>query len=144
VAAGAAPASAAPPSSIRIKAKTSEIYLYDGSPTGTGPSEPATTVSTVVRRCPAGDYFLQATLVQDGVSLPWATTALGAGEAYCSGTRRTPLVMGFYGPDLHPGRATAHFALYRYDCVNGICSVSDIATVEATRTVHIPRSHPGT
>ncbi|MEO6627231.1 MAG: hypothetical protein ABIP03_01545 [Aquihabitans sp.] len=139
VAAGAAPADAARSSSIRIDPRASKIYLYDGSPDGTGPSFPATRVSTVVNRCEAGDYYLDATLTQDGVNLPWATGALGAGEFACDGTSfRTQLSMSFYGPTLHPGRATAHFALRKYECVSGVCYLSDTPTVEATSAVHIP------
>ena len=44
------------------------------------------------------------TLVQDGVSYPVASTALGVGEFSCTATKTTARFnLGFYGNGLHPG-----------------------------------------
>jgi hypothetical protein len=113
---GATPAAAQPKSGpwMQIDQKASEIWLFDGSPDGSGPSVPATTVTASLHDCPAGQYLLVAELVQDGAAAYWATTALGAGEVSCAGGNAPLTVtMGFYGHpvDIHPGRATATFAL---------------------------------
>ncbi|CCH16590.1 Protein of unknown function [Micromonospora lupini str. Lupac 08] len=118
--------------SIRIDHRTSEIYLYDGSPDGTGPAFPAATARGEVRNCPTGVYFLSASLIQDGLPTYWATGGLGAGEIVCDGGTAS-ISMGFYrgGPVLHPGRATVRFELH--DAYVGT------TLTEKTRTVRIPR-----
>ncbi|MFG3558008.1 hypothetical protein ACGGAQ_26900 [Micromonospora sp. NPDC047557] len=118
--------------SIRIDHRTSEIYLYDGSPDGTGPAFPAATARGEVRNCPTGVYFLSASLTQDGLPTYWATGGLGAGEIVCDGGTAS-ISMGFYrgGPVLHPGRATVRFELH--DAYVGT------SLTETTRTVRIPR-----
>jgi len=121
-----------------IKPTASPIYQYDGSGTGEGPTFPATDLRAFVKKCPAGDYEMNATLKQDGVSMDWATTGRGAGEVFCTGSG-VELRMGFYGPTLHPGKAKAYFALHKVTCTDGVCTVSERPTVKAWRVVHIPR-----
>ncbi|RKS73860.1 hypothetical protein CLV35_2354 [Motilibacter peucedani] len=136
----AGPASASPHApTLHLKGKTSAIYGFDGSVEGTGPVLPAANVVAEVKNCPQGDWMLDATLVQDGVSYSWATTALGAGYGEC-GVDEAPftVAMGFYGTALHSGRATAHFAIYHYVCSEGICSPEATTTMEDTRVVRIP------
>lgn len=132
---GAAPAAACG-AAVRIAPRTSTIFDYDGSPDGTGPIQPATTVSAVARRCPAGTYQLDARLVQDGVAMQWATHAKGAGEVFCDGDGPTVVRMDFTGPSLHPGRARATFRLVPSDCDPAGCRV-----LSGVRTVRIPRAH---
>ena len=132
VIASAGLARAAPAPTAQIKSKTSEIYMYDPSPAGTGEIfYPATRVTTVLKHCPEGEHRLSATLTQDGVSLPWATTAHGAGELFCRGDdRKSTITVGFYGPNLHPGTATATFAL---EDGSGTSTVEEVS-----RVVRIP------
>ena len=76
--------------------------------------------------------MLWATLVQDGVSYPVASTALGVGEFSCTATDTAPrLRMGFYGNSLHPGPALAIVSVYVQ--VDGMPVL-----VESSRTVRIP------
>lgn len=124
-----------PGPSIAISVNTSAIYLYDGSPNGTGPAFPATTVAAVLKNSPQKDLRLTATLVQDGVTMSWATGAKGAGYYDCSSWACDELLsidMGFYGPTLHRGDATAHFLVEEANCI------SDCLVAEDTETVHIP------
>jgi hypothetical protein len=106
-------ADAAPAARVKIAHGTSAFYQYDGSVLGTGPTYDAVAVHAQLSNCPAGDYVYWMTLVQDGVSYPVASTALGTGELYCTGARTTPLVLGFYGNGLHPGLAKATVTVYR-------------------------------
>lgn len=108
-----AAADAAAPARLKIANSTGAFYQYDGSPTGTGPTYDAVAVHAQLRNCPVGDYILDMSLVQDGVSYPVASTALGSGELYCSGASTTQLVMGFYGNGLHPGQAKVTITVYR-------------------------------
>src|ERR1700710_354420 len=96
-------ADAAPAARVAIAHDTSAFYQFDGSPLGTGPTADAVAVHAQLRNCPAGNYIIDMSLVQDSVSYPVASTALGSGELYCSGAKTTPLVTGFYGNSLHPG-----------------------------------------
>jgi hypothetical protein len=109
-----ATASAAAPAHLKITHSTGAFYQYDPSPDGTGPLYDAVAVSTQLRGCPAGDYVLWMTLVQDGVSYPLASTALGVGEFSCTATNTAPaLRLGFYGNGLHPGAARVSATVYR-------------------------------
>ncbi|GAB3955768.1 hypothetical protein [Micromonospora vulcania] len=129
----AAPATAsARGAKIRIEHRTSALYPYDPSYEQEGLAYPATIVRGEVRRCPAGTYFLSASLTQDGLPTVWATSGHGAGEVTCDGGT-VSLTMGFYRTDpvLHPGRATVRFELH--DAYVGT------TLTETTRTVRIPR-----
>ncbi|MDQ1739552.1 MAG: hypothetical protein QOE53_1204, partial [Pseudonocardiales bacterium] len=104
----------------------------DPSPAGTGPLYDTVTVNAQLRGCPAGDYVLFMTLVQNGVSYPLASTALGVGEFSCTATATAPqLGMGFYGNSLHPGAAQVIATIYRQ--ADGMPVLA-----EATSTVRIP------
>lgn len=128
-------ADAAPASRLKIAHNTSAFYQYDGSPTGAGPLFDAVRVSVQLQNCPAGDYLLWASLVQDGVSYPVASTALGVGEFSCGGTRTAPqLSMGFYGNGLHPGPARVTATVYRQQ--DGMPVL-----VESSRMVRIPAGY---
>jgi hypothetical protein len=125
-------ADARPATRLTIERTTSAFYQYDGSPTGTGPLYDAVAVHAQLRNCPAGNYVLWATLVQDGVSYPVASTALGVGEFSCTATNAQPRVgMGFYGNGLHPGTALVTFTVYQQ--ADGMPVL-----VEGSRTVRIP------
>ena len=89
-----AAAEAAPPARVKIAHGTSGFYQYDPSVAGTGPTYDAVAVHAQLRNCPVGDYVYWMTLVQDGVSYPVASTALGTGELL-TGASTTPLVLGF-------------------------------------------------
>src|SRR5664279_656184 len=68
---------------LSIATRTSPIYTYAGT-FDTGPFDPATEVSSTLQHCPAGDYQLSATLVQDGVAAGYATgDAMGAWDVTC-------------------------------------------------------------
>jgi hypothetical protein len=128
-------ADAAPATQLQIDRNTSAIYQYDPSPAGTGPEYDTVTVHAQLRNCPAGDYLVDVTLVQDGVSYPWATTALGAGELTCTATSTRPKVgMAFYGNGLHPGPAQATITVYRQ--VDGMPVLT-----KSSRTVRIPAGY---
>ena len=129
---GAVPAAASAPPSIHIKARTSEIYMYDDSPNGTGSFHPAANVSGTVVGCQPGEWYIRyASLVQDGVSFAWADGgALGSIEWVCGADKKSPISMSFYGDSLHSGKAVAHFGVAP-ESGSGV-------TVEATRTVMIP------
>jgi hypothetical protein len=99
-------ASAAPAAKLKVVHKTSAIYQYDPSPFGGGPLYDTVTVYAQLRHCPVGNYLLSMDLVQDGVSYPLASSALGVGEFSCTATDAGPrLSMAFYGNGLHPGTA---------------------------------------
>lgn len=135
----AAPVAAAcprPEPTVAIAARTSHIYLYDGSSAGTGPSLPAVTVRYRVKNCPPASLTLNATLVQHGVTMGWASTALGSTEVECqnmtAGQRKSfVLTASFYGATLHSGRALARVALV--DWTQG-----GLVVAEDTRRVRIP------
>lgn len=129
----AAGAAAAP--RFRIEHNTGAIFQYDPSPAGTGPLYDTVTVNAQLRGCPAGNYVLWMTLVQDGVSYDLASTALGVGEFSCTATATAPqLGMAFYGNGLHPGRAVATATVYRQ--VDGMPVVA-----QDSRTVLIPAGY---
>jgi hypothetical protein len=99
-------ASAAPAAQLKVLHEASAIYQYDPSPIGNGPLYDTVTVYAQLRHCPAGNYLLSMNLVQDGVSYPLASSALGVGEFSCTDTDAGPrLGMAFYGNGLHPGTA---------------------------------------
>jgi hypothetical protein len=117
---------------FKIDRNTSAFYLYDGSVSGTGPQLDAVTVYAQLRDCPAGNYYLQMSLVQDGVSYPVASTALGVGEFSCTATERAPrLRMSFYGNGLYPGPAQVIASVY-------VQADGMPVLVQSTRTVRIP------
>jgi hypothetical protein len=100
-------ASAAPAAGLKVVHKTSAIYQYDPSPVGNGPLYDTVIAYVQLRHCPAGNYLLDMSLVQDGVSYPYASSALGVGEFSCTATDAGPrLGVSFYGNGLHPGTAT--------------------------------------
>jgi hypothetical protein len=137
---GSAIAQAAPPPSVHIRWHASTIYQWDASPSQDGSAMyPATNVTAVFVRCPAGDYQLDATLTQSGQQMSWATLGRGAGEITCSGhQRRFVLRWPFAGTSLHPGRAVATFALHRAVCDDGLCTTEPRATVAKRAVVWIP------
>jgi hypothetical protein len=119
-------------SHLRIAHTTSGFYQYDPSIAGTGPLYDAVRVQTQLRGCPAGNYVLFMSLVQDGVSYPVASTANGVGEFACTATATAPqLTMGFYGNGLHPGTALVTATVYKD--INGMPVLT-----EATSKVRIP------
>jgi len=134
VAAGAAPAAR-----LKIVHETSAIYQYDPSPVGNGPLYDTVTVYAQLRHCPVGDYLLSMTLVQDGVSYPLASMALGVGEFSCTATdTRLREGMAFYGNGLHPG--TAIVTVSAHNVENGMPLIA-----QQTDAVRIPRgaNNPG-
>ena len=131
-------ASAQPVPRLKIAHGTSAIYQYDPSPTGTGPLYDTVTVNVQLRGCPAGDYVLFMDLVQDGVSYPLASSALGVGEFSCTATATAPqLGMAFFGNSLHPGTAEVTATIYRQ--ADGMPVLT-----QASGTVRIPAgyNHP--
>lgn len=125
-------ANAAPATKVRVIHKTSAIYQYDPSPIGNGPTYDTVIAYVQFRHCPVGNYLLSMTLVQDGVSYPYASSALGVGEFSCTATESRPRIgISFYGNGLHPGLAqvvaTAH------DEENGT------PLTQASGTVRIPK-----
>ncbi len=131
-----ATANAEPASRLKIAPKTSEFYLYDGSVLGTGPKLDAVRLYAQLRDCPTGHYVLHMDLVQDGVSYPIASTALGVGEFSCTATETAPrLSMGFYGNGLHPGTAQVTATIYKH--VEG----TPVLVAESSRTVRIPAGY---
>jgi hypothetical protein len=128
-------ASAAPAARLRIEQHTGAIYQYDPSPFGGGPLYDTVAVSVQLRNCPADNYLLSMTLVQDGVSYPLASTANGVGEFSCTATHAQPRVeMAFYGNGLHPGAAVVAATIYRE--VDGMPVVA-----QGSRTVRIPAGY---
>jgi len=106
-------ANAAPAPQLKVEHKTSAIYQYDPSPVGGGPLYDTVAVYTRLRHCPVGGYLLSMNLVQDGVSYPLASTALGVGEFSCTATDTAPqLEMAFFGNGLHPGPAAITVGVY--------------------------------
>jgi hypothetical protein len=92
-------------------------------------------VAAQLRNCPAGNYLLEMTLVQDGVSYPLASSALGVGEFSCTATASRPqLSMAFYGNGLHPGTARVTATVYRQ--VDGMPVVA-----KDSGTVRIPAGY---
>ena len=125
-------ADAAPATTVRVIHRTSAIYQYDPSPVGNGPTYDTVIAYVQFRHCPVGNYLLSMTLVQDGVSYPYASSALGVGEFSCTATESRPRIgISFYGNGLHPGLAqvvaTAH------DEENGT------PLAQASGTVRIPK-----
>jgi hypothetical protein len=128
-------ADAASATRLQIDRNTSAIYQYDPSPMGTGPLFDTVKVTAQLRNCAPGYYLMSITLVQDGVSYPWASSALGAGEITCTATQTAPRVgMSFYGNGLHPGTAVANITIYRQE--DGMP-----VAVEGGRTVRIPAGY---
>ncbi|MER7889601.1 hypothetical protein ABTX15_07265 [Micromonospora sp. NPDC094482] len=132
VLAAAAPAAAdTPEASIVIDHRASELYPFE--PPGGAPGEayPATSVNAAALHCPAGDYLMSASLVQDGLPTLWAVWGHGAGEVRCDGgTVMLSMAFSRREPLLHPGRATVRFSLRD-------ASTSE-QLAEGTRTVRIP------
>jgi hypothetical protein len=125
-------ANAAPSARLKIEQNTGAIYQYDPSPNGTGPLYDTVSAHARLRNCPAGYYVLSMTLVQDGVSYPWASSALGAGEITCTATNSQPRVgMSFYGNGLHPGTAVVTMTIYAQ--ADGMPVLA-----QSSRTVRIP------
>src|SRR3954453_7109437 len=107
-------ASAAPAASLKVVPKTGAIYQYDPSPFGGGPLYDTVNVNAQLRNCLVGDYLLDMSLVQNGVSYPLASTANGVGEFSCTAANNHPqLGMAFYGNGLHPGTALVTATVYR-------------------------------
>ncbi len=128
-------ADAGPAARLTIERNTSAIFQYDPSPNGTGPLYDTVSVHAQLRNCPVDNYVAWITLVQDGVSYPMASTALGAGEFSCTATDAQPrLGMSFYGNGLHPGTALVTVTAYRQ--VDGMPVL-----VEGSRTVRIPAGY---
>ncbi len=126
-------ANAAPAVKLKVVHKTSAIYQYDPSPFGGGPLYDTVTVYAQLRHCPVGNYLLSMNLVQDGVSYPLASMALGVGEFSCTATDKAPrLGIAFYGNGLHPGTATV--TVGANDEENGTPLVA-----QQTATVRIPK-----
>ncbi|HEX8094119.1 hypothetical protein [Jatrophihabitans sp.] len=125
-----AAASADPAPQLRITHNTSAIYQFDPSPNGDGVLFDTVQVTAELRHCPAGDYLRSITLVQDGVSYPWAVQALGAVEVICPASGVTGAGMSFFGNGLHPGTAVVTIT---------ITSETDGSVLaQDSRTVRIP------
>lgn len=126
-------ASAEPAPHLTITHNTGAIYQSDPSPDGDGVLFDTVRVSAELRHCPAGTYFRSITLVQDGVSYPWAVQAMGAVEVSCTATGTTSAGMSFFGNGLHPGTAVVTIT---------ISSETDGSVlVEDSRTVRIPAGY---
>ena len=126
-------AEAAPAAKLRIVHRTSAIYQYDPSPVGPGPLYDTVIAYVQLRHCPVGNYLLDMSLVQDGVSYPYASSALGVGEFSCTATDTAPrLGVSFYGNGLHPGAATV--TVSAHDEENGTPLFQ-----EQSGTVRIPK-----
>jgi hypothetical protein len=125
-------AGAQPAAKLRVVHETSAIYQYDPSPFGGGPTYDTVTAYVQLRHCPVGNYLLDMSLVQDGVSYPYASSALGVGEFSCTATDTgSRLGIAFYGNGLHPGTATV--TVSAHDEENGTPLIS-----EQSATVRIP------
>ena len=127
-------ASAASTARLQIERNTSAIYQYDPSPMGLGTLYDTVRVTAQLRNCASGYYQMSITLVQDGVSYPWASSALGAGEIVCTGTGVTHTSMSFYGNGLHPGAALVTITIYRQ--ADGMPVLT-----QGSRTVRIPAGY---
>jgi hypothetical protein len=126
-------ASAAPATRLKVEHSTGAIYQYDPSPVGNGPLYDTVAVDAHLRHCPAGNYVLWMTLVQDGVSYPIASTANGVGEFSCTAADTSlQLAMAFYGNGLHPGTALATVTVYQE--IDGMPVVA-----QDSSTVRIPK-----
>jgi hypothetical protein len=131
VAAPTADAATAP--RLKITHNTGAIYQSDPSPNGDGPLYDTVQVYAQLRNCPSGDYFRSITLVQDGVSYPWAVSAMGAVEVICNGSDVVGAGMAFFGNGLHPGTAVVTIT---------ITSEADGSVLaEDSRTVRIPAGY---
>jgi hypothetical protein len=118
---------------LKITHNTSAIYQSDPSQNGDGPLYDTVQVYAQLRDCPAGDYLRSITLVQDGVSYPWAVSAMGAVEVICNDTGVAGAGMSFFGNGLHPGTAVVTIT---------ITSETDGSVlVEDSRTVRIPAGY---
>lgn len=126
-------ASADPAPHLTITHNTGAIYQSDPSPNGDGPLFDTVQVFAELRHCPAGDYFRSITLVQDGVSYPWATSALGAVEVSCTSTGITGAGMSFFGNGLHPGTAVVTITI--------TSEIDGTVLAEDSRTVRIPAGY---
>jgi hypothetical protein len=126
-------ASAGPAPHLRITHNTGAIFQSDPSPNGDGPLFDTVQVFAELSHCPAGDYLRSITLIQDGVSYPWATQALGAVEVICPASGVTGAGMIFFGNGLHPGPAVVSIT---------ITSETDGSVlVQDSRTVRIPAGY---
>jgi hypothetical protein len=124
--------------SARIHPTTSKITRVDVF--GDGTLERVVYVSVTVKNCPQGTYSMDMELYQDGVNIPIATTANGAGIVGCDGSSPTEFNLGFTSDKLHPGRATADFDLQPL-CDTGDCSTPPPFLVKVERVVHVPARH---
>lgn len=126
-------ASAAPAATATIVHRTSAIYQYDPSPFGGGSTYDTVIAYVQLRHCPVGNYLLDMTFTQDGVSYPYASSALGVGEFSCTATDHAPrLGIAFYGNGLHPGTATV--TVSAQDEENGVPLIE-----QESGTVRIPK-----
>lgn len=112
--AGARPADAPV---VKIHRLTSAIYWVDPSYDGNAPISDwwrVVNVTASIEHCTPGTFsYEHVTLVQDGISYPWASQALGAGEVSCT----SGAGMSFYGSTLHVGHAVATIELLDGDVV---------------------------
>jgi hypothetical protein len=118
---------------LKITHNTGAIYRSDPSPNGDGPLFDTVAVFAELSRCPAGDYLRSISLVQDGVSYPWATQAQGAVEISCAGTGTTRAGMTFFGNGLHPGPALVTITV--------TSEVDGTVVAQDSRTVRIPAGY---
>ncbi|RQW97808.1 hypothetical protein [Micromonospora inaquosa] len=132
VLAAASPAAATTArTSITIDRHASELFPFEPPAGEPGVTYPATSVAATARNCPAGIVLMSASLVQDDLPTLWATGGRGAGEIVCDGgTVELTMAFARIAPALHPGRATARFALRDWDTGEQFA--------ESTRTVWIP------
>ncbi len=127
-------ASAEPAPHLTITHNTSAIYQSDPSPDGDGMLYDTVQVGAELRHCPpAATYLRSITLVQDGVSYGWATTALGAVEIGCLATGTAGAGMSFFGNGLHPGTAVVTITVSR--------GIDDTVVAQDSRTVRIPAGY---
>jgi hypothetical protein len=132
-------ASAAPAAKIRVMHKTSAIYQYDPSPVGGGPTYDTVIAYVQFSHCPVGNYLLDMTFTQDGVSYPYASSALGVGEFSCTATDSRPRIgVSFYGNGLHPG--TAQVVATAHDEENGTPLAQGSGTVRIPKGPNNPSS----
>jgi len=115
---------------LKITHNTGKIYQSDPSLNGDGPLFDTVQVFAELSRCPAGDYLRSITLVQDGVSYPWAIQALGAVEVICPATGVAGAGMTFFGNGLHPGPALVTITV--------TSEVDGTVLAQDSRTVRIP------
>ena len=123
---------------LEIAKRTSAIYLVNPSNDEMLPTSEwwhVVEVHASFTGCMSGGYYYEhATLVQDGISYPWGSQALGAGEISCGGTQPNA-GMVFQGDTLHVGRARASIE---------VVDASGAVVASDTRTVFIREDTTGT